>query len=346
MPEKYDYHNQKQEKDPLRISIRDKSQAKYHSEEETELEIEIIEKNKPKLNTQKDNLITVDLTGFASPQKVQANPELPVLNISLDQRGRKESTGKDKRNETKERDNSKKPLKTFQEKPVYNFGSVDEYDTNRTKENENETAEFARTNLQNMNTIDLYYQNNIRQNMIKEKYKAPNPRQNFGNTRFTSISESLGNTGFEGTIEEKLRQTNDLINDAITTLELAHSTQVIDEARIHILKSEKDRLQKITEFISPQRENTAETPIYYSLVEEAAGYEQETENLVKNRASMKTRAKEKELNNTLKNKYQEILNRSTEEQVQDTRKQRSRSNGRKNKSRKIGSEKGKNMEVK
>ena len=346
LPDKMKFSNpdQYQEKEPLRISIRDKNKVKHYSDEETELEIEIIEKNKSKANAQKDNLITVDLTGFNSPQKIPANSELPVLNISLDQTTKKGKIEQDKRvnqynnDNFKQRDSSKKTLKTFQEKPVYDFGTIENYESNLAKDRENDTAEFAKDNPQNLNTIDLYYPNNISQNLIKQRYRPPNNHQHIDNSKLLNANQSSGNVVFEWTIEDKLRQTNDLINDAINTLEQAHSSQVIDEARIHILKSEKDRLKKITEFVSPLQKRTETIPPYNSMVNEALAFEEESPNFAWDQSSLNTKDSKKELGSPLKNQYQEMLNKSREEQKENVKKQRSRSSGRKHKSRKTESE--------
>lgn len=272
------------------------------------------------------------------------NTELPVLNISLDQHTKKGKIDQEKRvsqfnnDNFKQRDSSKKTLKTFQEKPVYDFGTIEDYESNLTKDRENDTAEFARDNPQNLNTIDLYYPNNISQNLIKQRYKPPNNHQQFDNSRLLNANQSSGNVVFEWTIEDKLRQTNDLINDAINTLEQAHSSQVIDEARIHILKSEKDRLKKITEFVSPLQKHTETIPPYHSMVNKALAFEEESPNFAWDQPSLNTKDSKKELGSPLKNQYQEMLNKSREEQKENLKKQRSRSSGRKHKSRKTESE--------
>ena len=144
-----------------------------------------------------------------------------------------------------ERGQSQKTLKTFQEKRIYDFGNAEDYDQNAIKDQENDTAEFAKDtiNAQNLNTIDLYYPEQISQNLIKQKYKSPDLHQNVENYKIYKGNESSGNVIIESTVEEKLRQTNDLINDALNTLELTQYPQVIDEARIHILRTEKDRLK-------------------------------------------------------------------------------------------------------
>lgn len=247
--------------DTLRISIRDKLPLKPQgtSYDDDELDIEIIDKSEIEKDRYKDNMIVVDLMEAASPKKANEEQKMPLVNISLETKQPKKRRGRESRDHPQQ-NADKSELKSFSKKdlriPLTDKpqSTFDTQDLNNL-EKHSDIVEFTRTK-EPVKKMNITYENttpSITQNFVSQSYKAPDaPTKTKEVKNLARYNESSGNVILESTVEEKLKQTNELINEAINALELTQSSRMLNDTddRVEVLKSERDRFQKISDYVN------------------------------------------------------------------------------------------------
>jgi hypothetical protein len=195
-----------------------------------------------------------------SPKKANEEKKMPLVNISLETKQPKKRRGRDSRDQSQSiRDKSelksfsKKDLHIpFQEKPQSPFETQDLSNI----EKHSDIVEFNRTKEPVTKKMNITYENTaptIAQNFVSQSYKSPDAQSRQKEAKNVArYNESSGLVILDSTVEEKLKQTNELINEAINALELTHSSRMHDETddRIEVLKTERDRFKKVSDYVN------------------------------------------------------------------------------------------------
>ena len=209
----------------LKISIRNKSLAKNDEDiDDDELDIEILSKEEIKQDRNKENLIVVDLREAISPINESGSKEKPVLSISLDQKETKNNSSRTQRRSSKRKN---KNFDTDEDLPKSNTR-----DDRTLTDIVNESAHFADDNTSFEIRPSVLYkeentENQISQNMITKLYKSPEQNHYTKMSNLTP-NDSANIVMIESIVEDKLKKTNNLINEAIDALKYERVPAISD----------------------------------------------------------------------------------------------------------------------
>jgi hypothetical protein len=223
----------KDDENVLRISIKDTSSVKDF--EDDELDMIIIDKADIDNDRDDENMFIVDLRENGSPT-IAKDKEMPIFNISLDRNhGKKKITRNGRDNKTGKSMGHFKAKKP-QPLPLIAKSTPKLEDcifTHKPAELEKkESAHFGdnvgrQIDLSIGHEEDFGGQHKAEQNIISKSYKPIQANISLDTPKNREKSrETSGQVLMASTIEEHLKKTNDLINDAVDTIDItqvAHS---------------------------------------------------------------------------------------------------------------------------
>ena len=226
------------ENNSFKISIRDKSFAKNDKDiDDDELDIEILSKEEIKQEKNKENLIVVDLREAISSINETDSSNKPVLSISLDQRTINKDSSRGKRRSSKQ---INKKIYTDEDLPKRKTR-----DEKALTDTMNESAHFAENNTSfEIRPSVLYKEENtenlISKNMVTKLYKSPK-QPHYSKMSNLNLNDSPNIVMIESIVEDKLKKTNNLINEAIDALKFEKVRAMSDTSTSKILRVESEK---------------------------------------------------------------------------------------------------------